>query len=284
MKYVILYNSFSDNKNGLEKAKTIEEKLSKQDEFQYVDIISIDNEVSYIKGLPEEVTPVLCGGDGTIGQFVSLLDDEHLSRDLYYFPCGSGNDFARDVLGPDKRELIKLNDYIENLPKVFVNDKKYRYIDDVGFGIDGYVCEEADKLRLTTNKSINYPLIAIKGFLFKFRTKTAKVVVDGKEYTFEKVVLASTFNGRFYGGGMQIAPMQDRKNSENTQTFVCLHNCRKIKGILVFASVFNLKHLNYKKNVTFLTGKEIEVTFDTPSSIQLDGEVIRDVLSYKVQA
>ncbi|MCQ2535750.1 MAG: diacylglycerol kinase family protein [Lachnospiraceae bacterium] len=284
MKYTILYNSLSDNKNGLDNAKAVESLLENAKGITYADWVQLDDKISYINSLPEDETVVICGGDGSLNHFVTELDDKKMERDIYYFPCGSGNDFARDVFDGEKKALIHLNEYINDLPKVTVKGKEYRYINDVGFGIDGYVCEEADKLRKTTNKPINYPLIAIKGFLFRFRTKTAKVVVDGKEYTFERVVLASTFNGRFYGGGMQIAPMQDRKNKEHTQTFVCLHNCRKVKGIIVFAGVFSLKHLKYKKNVTFLTGKEIEVTFDTPSAIQLDGEVVKDVLSYKIKA
>lgn len=284
MKYAILYNSLSDNKNGLEQAKKIESKFLVLDEFTYTDVVSIDDLVSYIKNLPEDTTPVICGGDGTIGQFVSLLDDEYISRDILYFPCGSGNDFARDVLDSEKKEVIKLNDYIDNLPKVVVNDKKYRYINNVGFGVDGYVCEEADRLRKHTNIPINYAVIAIKGLLFKFKPKTARITVDGEEYTFKKVWIASTFNGRYYGGGMKVAPDQDRFNEGHVQTFLCLHNCGKIKAMIVFSSIFSEKHLKYTKNVTLLRGKAIDVVFDTPSGIQLDGEAQSNITSYKVQA
>jgi len=284
MKYVILYNALSDNKNGLDKAKRIEKRLSEKDELEYVDLLKVDDMISYIKNIPSDTTPIICGGDGTICNFVTELGDEYISRDILYFPCGSGNDFARDVLGSEKREIIRLNDYIENLPVAIVNGKKYRYIDDVGFGVDGYVCEEADNLRRNTNKSINYTLIAIKGLLFKFKSKIAKVTVDGVEYTFKKAWIASTFNGRYYGGGMKVAPNQDRNNPSHEQTFICLHSCGKIKAMIVFASIFNEGHLKYTKNVTLLTGKTIEVSFDSPSAIQLDGEAVRNIKSYIVQA
>lgn len=284
MKYVILYNSLSDNKNGLDQAKSVEEKLSDVKEINYKDILMIDDLVSYIKNLSADTTPIICGGDGTINQFVTALDGENIERDILYFPCGSGNDFARDVLNSDQRELIKLNDYIVNLPKVTVNDKNYRYINNVGFGVDGYVCEEADRLRKHTNKSINYSLIAIKGLLFVFKAKTTTVIVDGEKHTFKKAWIASTFNGRYYGGGMKVAPDQDRFNSTHEQTFLCLHNCGKIKAMIVFASIFSQKHLRYTKNVTLLKGNEIEVIYDTPSPIQLDGEAQSNILTYKVKA
>lgn len=284
MKYIILYNSLSDNKKGLDKAKEIECKFNKEDEVEYVDFFQIEDSVSYIKNLPSEVVPVICGGDGSINHFVTELDDEYISRDIFYFPCGSGNDFARDVIGSEARELIKLNEYITNLPKITVKGKKYRYINDAGFGVDGYVCEEADRLRQNTNKSINYALIALKGLLFKFKGKTATVEIDGKSYTFNKAWIASTFNGRYYGGGMQIVPEQDRLSEDNMQTFVCLHGCGKLKALIIFSGVFSLRHLKYTKNVTFIKGKDIAVSFDSPSPIQLDGEVISGVTSYKVQA
>ena len=284
MKYIILYNSLADNKNGLERARMVEAKLEKNDVCKYVDIFQIDDLVAYVKNIPEDEIPVLCGGDGTINHFVTDLNGECIEREVMYFPCGSGNDFSRDIIGDESQEFIKLNKYISNLPKVKVNDKQYRYVNNVGFGVDGYVCEEADRLRKTTNFSINYTLIAIKGLLLKFKGKTATVKVDGKEYVFKKAWIASTFNGRYYGGGMQIVPSQDRLSEDGLQTFVCLHDCGKIKAMIVFAGVFDLKHLNNKKNVTFLRGKDIEVSFDSPSPIQIDGEAFSGITSYKVQA
>ena len=41
------------------------------------------------------------------------------------------------------------------------------------------------------------------------------ITVDGIKYTYKKVWLAPTINGRFYGGGMMPAPGQDRENNEN---------------------------------------------------------------------
>ena len=46
---------------------------------------------------------------------------------------------------------------------------------------------------------------------------------------------------------------------------------------------FSGKHAKYVKNVRMTKGKVVEVTFDKPTALQIDGETITDVLSYKVE-
>ena len=40
---------------------------------------------------------------------------------------------------------VKINKYIKGLPTVTVNGKDYRFINGIGFGIDGYCCEVGDE-------------------------------------------------------------------------------------------------------------------------------------------
>ena len=126
-------------------------------------------------------------------------------------------------------------------------------------------------------------MIAIKGLLFKFKAKNAKVTVDGKEYEFKKVWIAPTMNGRFYGGGMMPTPKQDRL-AQNGVSFMCFHGSSKLKTLMIFPSLFKGEHVKHTKYISILEGRNITVTFDKPCALQIDGETVLDVTSYSVNA
>ena len=46
---------------------------------------------------------------------------------------------------------------------------KRRFINGIGFGIDGYCCEVGDQLKAKSDKPVNYASIAIKGLLFHYK-------------------------------------------------------------------------------------------------------------------
>lgn len=167
--------------------------------------------------------------------------------------------------------------------------KKQLFLNNVGFGIDGYCCEVGDEQRAKRQKSgsqkpINYTAIAIKGLLFHFKPRNAIVTVDGKEYTYKKVWLAPTMNGKFYGGGMMPTPKQDRLGKDGTVSLMLFHSTGKLRTLMIFPSLFKGTHVKHKNKVAILTGKNITVKFDCPTPLQIDGETILNVTSYSVSA
>lgn len=46
--------------------------------------------------------------------------------------------------------------------------------------------------------------------MFHFKPRHVSIEVDSQKYEFDNIWLAPTMNGRYYGGGMNIAPNQDR--------------------------------------------------------------------------
>lgn len=86
--------------------------------------------------------------------------------------------------------------------------KTYRFINGIGYGIDGECCVEAERMKKEGKTGIDYSKITIS-LLFKgYVPPKATVKVDGVETSYNKVYLASAMNGRYYGGGMMIAPSQ----------------------------------------------------------------------------
>ena len=86
---------------------------------------------------------VFARGTRSIAVSVNATDGVEIRCPILYFAQGSGNDFLRD-LGYDGKEPVNINEYIKNLPLVEVNGKTCRFLNNVGFGIDGYCCEVGD--------------------------------------------------------------------------------------------------------------------------------------------
>ena len=207
-----------------------------------------------------------------------------LNRPVYYFPAGSGNDFWNDVGQNSVDGMILLNDYLKQLPVVEVKGKKSCFLNGVGYGIDGYCCETGDRLRIQGKENVNYTAIAIKGLLFHYKPVSAKVTVDGVSHCYRHVWLAPTMNGRYYGGGMEVAPEQDRLNPAGKVAVVVLHCPSKLKTLVVFPSIFKGEHVKHTEMVEVLSGSEITVAFDRPTALQIDGETVTGVTEYSVAA
>ncbi len=287
MKNYILYNPIAGNGNCKDDVSLLEVLY---ENATYINMRKITNYRALLSDLSRDDCLIICGGDGTLNRFVNSVRGIALPCKICYYPIGSGNDFARD-LGKEKGSApdFPINEYITSLPSVTVNGQEHLFINGVGFGIDGYCCEEGDNMRLKrqstkNNKPINYTMIAIKGLLFHYKPTNATITVDGKEYYFENVWLAPTMNGRYYGGGMLPAPNQRRLDPEKNISLMVMHGAGKLKTLMIFPSLFKGKHTKHTKYVSVFSGKEITVCFDRPSPLQIDGETISDVTSYTAKS
>ena len=276
----VLYNPMAGNGHGKEKAREIEQKVQGQ-KMEFRDITRMDA-ADFLASLPMEETVVLAGGDGTLNHFINRYGSSVLNRPVYYFPAGSGNDLWNDVGQNSVDGMILLNDYLKHLPVVEVKGKKSRFLNGVGYGIDGYCCETGDRLRIQGKENVNYTAIAIKGLLFHYKPVSAKVTVDGVSHCYRHVWLAPTMNGRYYGGGMEVAPEQDRLNPAGKVSVVVLHCPSKLKTLVVFLSIFKGEHVKHTEMVEVLSGSEITVAFDRPTALQIDGETVTGVTKYSV--
>lgn len=277
--YKILYNPQSNNCHGEAEAKALDQLLN-GNELEYVDVLKLDDFKSFINSLKEEDKLIISGGDGTLNHFLNDIDGIDLRNEVSYFATGSGNDFLSSV-GAKKGELVPINPFIGKLPTVTVNGKDYKFINGVGFGIDGYCCEVGDEMRATTDKPINYTSIAIKGLLFHFKPVNAKVTVDGKTHRFKKVWLAPTMFGKYYGGGM--IPTPDQRREDAAVSTMVYHNCGKLKALMVFPSIFKGEHVKHTDIISTFKGHSVTVQFDKPTALQIDGETIKGVTAYTVK-
>lgn len=278
----ILYNPLAGSGECKKDAQALEVLY---DNTKLIDVTQITNYPVFLDGLEVDDDIILCGGDGTLNRFANAIRDIPLKNNIYYYASGSGNDFVRD-LGKEKgaQPTFRINKYLKNLPTVTVNGEERVFLNGVGYGIDGYCCEVGDQLRETSDKPVNYTSIAIKGLLFHYKPTNATVTVDGHTHTYEKVWIAPTMHGRYYGGGMIPTPGQQRLGKKNTLSLMIFHGSGKLRTLCIFPSIFKGEHIKHKNVVEIITGKDITVEYDRPAPLQIDGETILNVTKYHAVA
>ena len=278
----LLFNPLANNSKGEQDARQWAAENKTEGEFK--SLLEISDMKAFFDGLAEGDDVILTGGDGTLNRFANDVYGYEFKNPVYYVKCGSGNDFYRDNEKYAKDGRIDLRPFLKNLPLVTVNGVQRRFLNGIGYGIDGETCRIGDIQRANSDKPVNYSKIAIGLLLGSYKLKKATVTVDGKTSNFENVWMASTMKGRFYGGGMMVAPAQDRFNKEGTVSVVALYKKSRLITLMRFPSLNKGEHVNKKDWVTVQTGKKVTVSFDQPCALQIDGDVIENVLTYSVEA
>ncbi len=278
--YCILYNPLSAAGTGEAVAHGLDSILT-DGTVTYQSLIDIPDKRAFIDRLPPGTIPVLTGGDGTICRFINGLGGEVPERDILYFPAGSGNDFLNDLGKGADTEPFLLNPYLTLLPRIHFGGESRFFLNGVGYGIDGYVCEQVAERR-KKGKHADYTVAALKGLLWAYKRTNATVTVDGTTYTYKNVWMTPTMNGRFFGGGMMCAPAQDRLNPDRTVSLMVMRCASKLRTLMLFPSIFHGEHIKAKRLVTMLQGHQIHVRFDKPTALQIDGEVYSGVEEYTV--
>lgn len=278
----LFYNPNARNGKAAEDLQLIKKTLDGQDVEIYA-VTDIDDYVSVIDKIQPEDIVYIVGGDGTLNRFINDSTNLRILGDIFFYSAGTGNDFKHDVDPDNSLYRIRLNDYIRNLPTVTVGGVTYKFVNGIGFGIDGYCCEEGDRQRAAGRQDINYSAIAVKGCLFRFKPYVADITVDGETRHYDKVWLAPTMFGKYYGGGMKVAPEQDRNNPQHTVTSVVIHGTGRLKTLIRFTKIFSGEHTKYTDMVDIRTGHEVRVVFDRPCALQIDGETVKNVTEYTVR-
>ncbi len=247
--------------------------------IELIDAVGMDYP-EYIRKMDPQDEIVLVGGDGTLNYFVNAVKGLEFPNNVCLFGCGTGNDFLKDI-GAPAGEVVPIRKYLSGLPTVYVNGMEKLFFNNMGFGLDGYCCEEADRIKKEkAQEKIDYSGIAIRGLLFRFRPRHAVVTVDGVTQEYDNVWLAPAMKGRYYGGGIMMAPGQDRTSGLVT---IVVYHCRsRLRSLIAFPSAFKGEHVKKKGIITVLTGKEVHVRFSEPCAAQIDGETVLNVTEYRV--
>lgn len=222
-----------------------------------------------------------CGGDGTLSEVVNgLIDPSGAARapgaKLAILPSGTGGDFRKTLgIDPEPASAAALiargqTRRIDAGLIVFEgDDQPRRFVNIASCGVGYEVDRRINGLRFKPGK-LAYALVSAYSIL-TYPPLPAKVRVDGAEVegAFTSVSLA---NGRFFGGGMMIAPQADPSDG---QLDVILSSTTRTRSILGAKHLYAGTHLA-RPGSTMLRGRKIEIEplTDRRMGFDIDGEAL----------
>ena len=249
-------------------------------EVKKINIIGLDV-ATFVEELTLEDRILIRGGDGTLHNFANNSRNIEFPCPVYMIRSGTGNDFLNDIGQLSTSSPIDIREYLKSLPTVSFNGKELCVVNGVGLGVDGAVCHGVEIFKTKNpNKKANYTAIALAELGYKYKRPSAKVTVDGRTHYYKDVWAVSTMKGKYFGGGMKIAPSQDR--SSGKVSVMVMHGGSRLKTLAVFNKVKTGGHVKHTEMVEIFKGYDVKVEFDAPNDLQVDGEVYTDVVKYSV--
>lgn len=216
---------------------------------------------------------VLCvGGDGTAFEVAGGLVDSDTAMGI--IPAGTGNDFLKTL------KLSKSP--IENLKHILSSEAKQidlgqageiPFLNICGTGIDTQVIHYADRIKKYVRGLAPY-LLGILIAIWKHKPYHLRVTIDEEEVIEGKFLLCSVANGRYYGGGIPIAPHAEVRDA--FLDVILVQHVNKLRIPFYLAGLLNKKVMRYRIS-KFYRAKtvEIENLKDQSLHINEDGDVFQ---------
>lgn len=148
---------------------------------------------------------VVCiGGDGTISEVIGEMANS--GKVLYIVPGGTGNDFARAVNltgEPIDAFRAQLDGVHAKIDCGCVNGKPFINVSGSGFDVD--VLRKTEELKAVYPGAKAYRK-AVMAIISSYKAKELEISIDGGAFYKEHVTIIEVANGRYFGGGMLVAP------------------------------------------------------------------------------
>lgn len=211
---------------------------------------------------------VAVGGDGTIYEVVNgIVGSKAL---LGVIAAGTGNDFVRTVGIPnDLEEALKTIVYGKTRAIDCGKVNNRYFVNVASIGLDAEIVKETENIKQYLSGSGAY-IGGLLKTLFTFKYKDIHMNIDGMKKK-KNITLVAVANGKYYGGGMKIAPMADIEDGDFQ---VCVvDKVSKLKLMGVFPKIFSGKHVHCDE-VGLYKGRQVNINSQESLSINLDGDII----------
>jgi len=225
---------------------------------------------------------IAVGGDGTVNEVANgiLKSPKCQNTTFGVINTGTGSDFIR-TLGSPKNPfeacnfLARQDRFLIDVGMVeFFKDgkKNSRYfINYAGTGFDSETAETTNRMPKSRFVSNTVPyVIALVLTLVRYRNRDLKLTIDGKSRRgrFLSVIVA---NGRFFGGGMKVAPMADL--SDGKLDVITVNDIGKLELLKAFPRIYRGTHITHPK-VSLATASVVQVDPAERMPVSADGELL----------
>jgi YegS/Rv2252/BmrU family lipid kinase len=213
---------------------------------------------------------IVAGGDGTVNEVVTgLLSAELGARaDFGVLPLGTGGDFARSLGIP--RHLDDALSLLAAGASRRIEDAASRkaiayFVNVASLGIGGLVDQLVNRTTKRLGGTASF-LIGTMKALARYRNAHVTLRVDGEVVHDAPLVLAAAANGRYFGGGMHIAP--EARFDDGLLDIVLVPDVPKRTLLAKLPLLYAGKHLHDPVG-RFLRGRVI-VAEAAPGTVLLD--------------
>ncbi len=225
------------------------------------------------------------GGDGTLNEVVhGFLDDGRPVKGpaLCLIPAGTGGDFRKTFSWSDepkdgikrliegKRQPLDLG--LVEVTKLDGTKERRTFVNILSFGVGGLTDELVNSGPKWMGGRAAFFLGALRATL-AYRPVPVEVIVDGKPSFVGPIVNVAVANGRFFGGGMKVAP--DAEPSDGLFDIVAITDRSKLETVGLTPHIYRGTHVNLE-GVISLRGRKIEARTTRPDGrvlVDLDGEM-----------
>jgi YegS/Rv2252/BmrU family lipid kinase len=229
---------------------------------------------------------IAVGGDGTVREVVAGLMSATRPLDsstprplplLAVIPVGSCNDLPKNVGIPAdviqaclvaKEGRARPIDVIRVEMSNESTKQQTYFVNATGFGFDAAVTTEAQKSKHL--RGLPLYLVAVIRALRNLECPLVRIHAGDFE-TEQRVLMIATANGRYYGGGMKVAP---EAQPDDGQIDVCIgFSMGRFSALRKLPRFVAGTHVTLKE-VRMLRAPELELEFLEPVQVELDGDVL----------
>jgi YegS/Rv2252/BmrU family lipid kinase len=227
------------------------------------------------------------GGDGTFSEVSQAYIDARglptTGPALALIPAGTGGDFKRSLgldndLSAAVRRIARGSTAPLDLGVAALGTGEsttYRaFLNVASLGISGLVCHLTNTNSKHWGGKLTFYVTAVRATL-AYRNIHVAITVDGQPFYDGPVYLAALANGRYFGGGMCVAP--EAATNDGLLDVVVLGDYSRVAAIGLSRAIYTGAHLRREKTRT-TRGSEVALELRSPDSrspylVELDGEV-----------
>ncbi|MCZ7582317.1 MAG: diacylglycerol kinase family lipid kinase [Deltaproteobacteria bacterium] len=225
---------------------------------------------------------VSVGGDGTNNEIVNGFFDggAAINAEAVFasIPCGTGGDLRKTLGLPKTPEaaIASLPDreiravdigHLRFLRRDGRDDERF-FLNIAGFGVSGVVDEHINRATKLLPGKLSYAwssLVAILGY----QNRNVRLTIDGRDIGSRRVFTVAVANGRFFGGGMMIAP--DAVMDDGLFDIVIMGDMSIATVIRKMSAIYKGTHVRHPEVESF-RGREIRADADEDVFLDVDGE------------
>ncbi len=215
---------------------------------------------------------IIGGGDGSVSSAVDFVVENEAV--LGVLPLGTANDFARTLGIPsDLKEACETvaRGKVIDIDLGKAGENYYINVSSMGLGVE--VTRALSPNLKRTAGALAYPVAALKAF-FRHEPFSATLTFPEEDHppvTFERLLQLAIGNGRFYGGGLAVAPSANIDDRTLDVYAIELGRRRDLPGIARYLRSGEFIH---RKGVHHYETPTVGIKTDPTLPINIDGELV----------